>query len=124
MLSPDFMVRLEQRLRLAEKRRRRQAVLERWSRPTLFALPALFAACWLTLLWTFGTGVRVLIGLTSFLTLLLTIAQHSDAAFLTYLGVTALPAIIDVLLLVGVVSWLVWAARPSSNDISAERKQQ
>jgi len=114
-LSPDFDRRLEARLGLADAKRRRLSMVRRWRWTAFVFLPIVSAVCWAALPWTFGVGATALIGFVSYLTLILAVASRIDAGFLSYLGLEAVPVVIDVLLLMGVVSWLVWASRPQAS---------
>lgn len=110
-LPADFAVRLESRLGEADVRRSRNAAMRRWRWTAFVFLPLMSAACWAAIPWTFGIGARALIGLTSYLTLALAVADRINNGYLAYLGLGLLPAVIDILLLIGVVSWLAWASR-------------
>ena len=110
-LSPEFAQRLENGLQLAEGRRRRTQTLHRWRSAALIILPIVTAACWAALPWTFAIGLRSFIGFAGYLTLMLAIAGRVDATYLAFLGLGFLPMLIDILLFVGVVSWLIWASR-------------
>ncbi|HEV3312077.1 MAG TPA: hypothetical protein VG815_16325 [Chloroflexota bacterium] len=110
-LSRDFERRLSGRLRLADSKRERISTVRRWRWTAFVAVPLISGVCWAALPWTFGPGVRAIIGFVGYFTLLLSVAGHIDSGYLTYLGLGLLPRFIDVLLLVGVVSWLVWASR-------------
>lgn len=119
-LPPDFATRIQERLRLADLERQRRAAAERRRHLGYVAGPFIFAACCAALPWTFLMGARALIAVVSFVTLLLAVGQRGDQVFLSYLGVSVAPAIIDALLLLGVVSWLAWAshspARPAEQQ--------
>lgn len=110
-LSAGFDRRLQERLRGADAERHRHAAISRWRWTASVLVPLLSGICWAALPWTFGGGVRALIGVASYFTLMVAVADRFNSGFLSYLGVTDLPAVIDVVLLVGVVSWLVWASR-------------
>lgn len=82
-------------------------------------LPVVGAICWGVLPWTFGTGARSLIGFATYFTLMMAVAHRANSSFLSYLGIGVLPVLIDALLLVGVVSWLVWASRSAQRQSSS-----
>lgn len=117
-LPTDFSSKLEERLRRADVERRRHSRVRRWRWMAVVGLPIVGAACWAALPWTFGAGARALIGFATYFTLMMAVAHRADSSFLSYLGIGALPAIIDGLLLVGVVSWLVWASRSGPRTAS------
>jgi len=97
-------------LRAEAKREQRRAIARhRWI--ALVLVPIVSAICWAALPWTFGMGARSLISFASYYAALLAVASRMDTVFLSYLGLSLLPAVIDGFLLVGVVSWLVWASR-------------
>lgn len=122
-LSDDFSQRLEAGLRRADRRRSRGMALSRWRWRALIGLPLIVAGCWTAIPWTFGIGVRALIGFASYFTVVLSIAGRGDQAFLSYLGLDALPLVVNGLLLVGVVSWLSWASRPESKNHEGEARR-
>jgi hypothetical protein len=117
-LSADFSRRLEERLFIADRRRQQRAVIRRWRTTAWLALPAICAVCWAVLPVTFGNGIRALIGALGFITMLLSIAQVMSREYLAYLGLGMAPLIVDVLLLVGVASWLMWAARAEGQPVT------
>jgi len=110
-LSPEFDQRLRERLVIADSRRRRRATLLRWRWTGMVLVPLACAVCWAILPLTFGEGVRALIGSVGYGTMLLAVAEQLNRQYLGYLGLSAVPVLIDALLLVGVVSWLTWASR-------------
>jgi hypothetical protein len=117
-LPSDFSARLEARLRAADVERSRHATVRRWRWMGIVGLPLVGAACWAALPWTFGTGARSLIGFATYFTLMMAVAHRADSSFLAYLGIGVLPVLIDALLLIGVVSWLVWASRAAQRQSS------
>lgn len=110
-LSSAFDDRLRERLGLADSRRRRRATLRRWKWTGWVVVPLISAICWAVVPWTFEAGARALIGLVGYVTLLLSVANSMDRGYLAYLGLSTVPVLIDVVLLIGVVSWLMWASR-------------
>ena len=118
-LPNDFAARLESRLRVADAERSRNAKVRRWRWMAVVVLPLVGAACWAALPWTFGNGARALIGFATYFTLMMAVAHRADSSFLSYLGIGVLPVVIDLLLLVGVVSWLVWASRSAPRPSAA-----
>jgi len=118
-LPNDFSTRLEVRLRLADPERARHARVRRWRWMAVVGLPVVGALCWAALPWTFGTGARSLIGFATYFTLMMAVAHRANSSFLSYLGIGPLPALIDALLLIGVVSWLVWASRSGQREMKS-----
>ena len=116
-LSPDFSRRIEERLTLADRSRHHRAVVRRWQGVAWLSVPVICAVCWAVLPVTFGDGVRSFIGALGYVTMLLSIAQDMSKEYLNYLGLWFTPPIVDVLLLIGVVSWLIWAARPDGVSV-------
>ncbi len=114
-LPADFVSRIEKQLRDVEARRARSTAVRRWRWLGFVVVPVVAAACWAALPWTFGDGMRALIGFASYFTVLLAVANRANASVLSYLGLGVVPTVVDVLLLIGVVSWLAWASR-SSDD--------
>ena len=82
----------------------------RWRWTALVLFPLACAICWAALPFTFGDGVRALAGALGYLTMLLAVAQDISRDYLSYLGLGSAPFFVDVSLLVGVVSWLIWAS--------------
>ncbi|HZT97865.1 MAG TPA: hypothetical protein VFB34_13610 [Chloroflexota bacterium] len=113
--SSDFVLRLQARLRDADEQRRRRARLRRWRWRVFAVFPVAGAVCWAVLPWTFADGVRAMIGFMTYFTLLLSVGHQADSSFMTYLGIGYVPALVDALLFIGVVSWLVWASRPQDS---------
>lgn len=111
-LSPDFAKQIESRLNQADLRRSRLYTLRRFLKVAELLLPAVLAVTVALLPWTFGEGMRALVGAAAYTTLVVSVADRASSGFLTYVGLGPLPVIVDILLLVGVVSWLSWAARP------------
>lgn len=83
-------------------------------------VPVAIALCWAALPWTFGIGARSLVGFIAYFSVLMGIANRADTDFLSYLGLGPVPVIVDVLLLIGVVSWLAWASRSSQKRLDVE----
>jgi hypothetical protein len=123
-LSPDFDRRLLEGLRDARQSAALSSVAWQWLWRALIALPFLVALCWAVLPWTSGLGIRSLIGAGSYATLVLAMGASDDHSVLGYLGLSAAPAIIDALLLIGVCSWLSWASSrdyPDALNADGER---
>jgi hypothetical protein len=110
-LSDDFDRRLKANLLAADGRQRRFSAVKRWRWTAFAVLPVISAVCWAALPWSFGIGARALIGSIGYVTLMLAVASRINSAYLGYLGISFLPVIIDVALLVGVVSWLILTSR-------------
>jgi hypothetical protein len=116
-LSVDFDRKLAAGLRAADGRRRRFSLVTRWRWTAFVVLPAVSAICWAALPWSFGIGARALIGAIGYLTLMVSLANRINGGFLSYLGLSFLPLLIDAALLIGVVSWLVLTSRPQDTVV-------
>jgi hypothetical protein len=111
-ISRRVLARLDQ----ADVQRARHDSTRRWSiRAVVIAAPIL-AACVFVLPWTFGGGVCTLISAAGDFTDILAVANRVNGGFLGYLGLAVLPVIVDVMLLVGIASWLAWVSRPPSES--------
>jgi len=119
-LSVEFDHRLLDRLELADGVRHRRAAIRRWQWLAFLSVPLIAALGWAVLPITFGDGVRAIIGLVGYITMLLAVAERFSRGYLGYLNLSPVPVLVDVLLLVGVVSWLIWAAR----DMEASTHQE
>src|SRR5436309_15412100 len=103
-LPADFAQRLEGSLRLADQERRRRRLLNRAGvlLPIVLLVGPLVA--WRLMLAS-PAGEKVTIAALAWLTFLLDVGVHVDTAVLSYLGLTALPSIIGVLLLALISVW-------------------
>jgi hypothetical protein len=116
-LSAQFDQRLHERLAIADARRQRHAALLRLRRRAIFGVPLVCAGCWALLPFTFGNGIRALTGFLGYVTMLLAMAHGLNGEYLSYLGLSPVPVVIDLLLLIGVVSWLMSAS--SADEIGS-----
>jgi hypothetical protein len=106
ILPADFGDRLERALESADRRRRTRA----WSKRVLSLLPWVLLigpiVAW-RLLETTPDGVHVTIAALAWVTFLLDVGVHLDNSILSYLGLTELPTIVGLVILVALTCWLL-----------------
>jgi hypothetical protein len=109
-LDPDFSRRLESALQLADRERRRRQAVRRVQR----ALPVILLVgpivAWRLILVTPGSA-HVAINALAWLTFILDVGVHVDAAALSYLGLQALPTMVGALLLILISASLLSGSR-------------
>lgn len=106
-LNPDFVERLEHTLSEADQLRRKRVWLRRLRRAVPLVLLAGPVLAWRLMLAS-PDGVHVGISALAWVMFLLDVAVHTDGELLSYLGLTALPTALGVLLLILLGASLLW----------------
>jgi hypothetical protein len=110
LLGPEFAQKLEESLLAADEARWKRVVL-RWVRAALPILMLTAPIIGWRLTFFSPNGVHVAINALAWLTFLLNIGVHIDAALLAYLNMGAMPSIVGLLLFVMVTASLLGGPR-------------